>query len=80
MSCTWNKLSDKKTGDKISLSLKLKSVEEKLEKIEERHAYGEINAEVFAKFSAKLKEEQNQILEEFEKYEFELSNPKEYQL
>ena len=64
-----------RTDLKKSATTKLTEIESKLEKLEERHAFGEINLEVFNKYSGKLTEEKNKISDELEKLTGKLSNP-----
>ena len=62
---------------KKSLACKLTELNTKLEKLEERHAFGEINMEVYNKFTAKLLEEKTTISDELKKLTIKLSNPEE---
>jgi site-specific DNA recombinase len=77
LTITWNSLTEDKRGEKITYNLKLKEIDEKLNKLEERHAFGEINAEIYSKFSEPLKKEKGEISEAILEYDFELSNHKE---
>jgi DNA invertase Pin-like site-specific DNA recombinase/uncharacterized coiled-coil protein SlyX len=62
---------------KKALAGKLTEVNTKLEKLEERHAFGEINLDVYNKYTAKLLEEKASLTDELEKLTIKLSNPKE---
>jgi hypothetical protein len=62
---------------KKALAGKLTEVNTKLEKLEERHAFGEINVDVYSKYTTKLLEEKESISSELEKLTIKLSNPKE---
>jgi site-specific DNA recombinase len=77
LTLTWNSLTEDKRGEKITYNLKLKEIDEKLNKLEERYAFGEINSEIYSKFSEPLKKEKGEISEAILEYDFELSNHKE---
>lgn len=62
---------------KRSLSKQIKDVESKIEKLEERHALGEVSLDIYLKFSSKYVEEKNTLIQELEKLNGKLSNPKE---
>ena len=62
---------------KKTITGKLTELNTKLEKLEERHAFGEINMEVYNKFTAKLLLEKDSLTAELEKLTIKLSNPKE---
>ncbi|EDP97013.1 serine type site-specific recombinase [Kordia algicida OT-1] len=55
------------------LKYNLKATKEKIEKVEERFVYGEINMELYNKFINKLKSEEAEILKEIEKSGIEKS-------
>lgn len=55
------------------LKYNLKSIKDKLEKVEERFVYGEINMELYTKFSKKLKLEEEAILKEIQNNSIEKS-------
>ncbi len=74
---TWNMLHENQAGNKISLVKKLNAIKEKMETLEERHAFGEIDKDVFNKFYGKLKLEAKQMEEEMEEHHSKLSNPEE---
>jgi site-specific DNA recombinase len=74
---TWDNLTEDTSDLKRSYSLKMREVESKIEKIEERHAFGEIGSEIYNKFQAKLLTEKKELLDELEKLGLQLSNPKE---
>jgi site-specific DNA recombinase len=56
---------------------KISDLKDKLEKVEDRFAVGEIDRLIYDKASGKLKAEIRQISEELEKSNFKLSNPSE---
>ena len=56
---------------------KLSDLKDKLEKVDDRFAVGEIDRPIYEKASGKLKAEIKQISEELEKSNFSLSNPSE---
>lgn len=74
---TWNTLKENHVGDKISQVKRLKAVEDKIQKIEERFAFGDIDKELFNKFHGNLKAEADSINKELKGNHFNLSNPEE---
>lgn len=56
----------------------LLEVENKIEKLEERYAYGEITKDLYEKFISKLKGEAVEISEKLAEVDFQLSNLEEY--
>jgi site-specific DNA recombinase len=72
---TWENLTESSTDLKKSLSLKINEIEAKIEKVEERHALGEIGPEIYFKFSSKLIEERKGLLDELALLADQLSNP-----
>ena len=60
------------------LKYNLKAITEKLEKVEERFVYGEINMELYTKFSEKLKLEKEQVLNEIKNSSIEKSKLDSY--
>lgn len=74
---TWENLTENRTGEKKSLSLKLNSLEEEFFYLRKRHAIGKVNMEVYEEFSKKMIEDKQAILDELDKLDQELSNPKE---
>jgi site-specific DNA recombinase len=73
---TWNNLTENRSDLKKSIALKINEIEEKIGTLEERHAYGEIGLDIYAKFSSKLLEEKKKFLEELASLSEQLSNPK----
>ena len=55
----------------------LAAIESKLSKVEERFAFGEIDATIFEKVGGKLKDEKR-LIERIERRRKHLSNPKEF--
>jgi site-specific DNA recombinase len=76
---TWENLTNKdNTADlKKSLSIQLNEVNENLENLEERHALGKINEDIFLKYYNKYLEEKKGLEEQLEKLSQKLSNPNE---
>ena len=72
---TWDNLTESNTDFKKSLSHNIKEVDDNLENLEERHAFGKINEEVFFKFYNKLIAEKKALAEQYEKLSQKLSNP-----
>lgn len=64
-------------NDSESMIAKLSDLKDKLEKVGDRFAVGEIDRLIYEKASGKLKVEIKQISEELEKSNFSLSNPSE---
>jgi len=77
LTAIWEAAVSDSKGEKISLAMRLKELDSKLSVLEERFAFGEINRDVFEKFSAKLIEEKRGLETELGKISFELSNPQE---
>ena len=71
----WENSLDDYSDLKKSINTKITEINTKLEKLEERHAFGEINMDVFNKYSAKLIEEKTNISGELEKLTGKISNP-----
>ncbi len=74
---TWNNLMNASANDSESMIAKLSDLKDKLEKVGDRFAVGEIDRLIYEKASGKLKVEIKQISEELEKSNFSLSNPSE---
>lgn len=74
---TFNNLMDSNAGEQRSIIAKLSELKDKLEKVEDRFAIGEIDRSIFERASAKLKAEIKQISEELEKSSLGISNPAE---
>ncbi len=74
---TWNNLVNSSTSDSKSMIAKISDLKDRLEKVEDRFAVGEIDRLIYEKASGKLKAEIKQISEELEKSNFNLSNPSE---
>jgi site-specific DNA recombinase len=74
---TFNNLMDSNAGEQRSMVAKLSELKDKLEKVEDRFAIGEIDRSIFERASAKLKAEIKQISEELEKSSLGISNPSE---
>lgn len=72
---TWDNLNEGSKNEKVSLSHSLNFVNEKLETLERRHAFGEINAMIFDKFSKELYEQKKEISEALQNLSENLSNP-----
>lgn len=68
-------LKDSGKENKANLEQNLRSLNAKLEKLEERFAYGEIDGEIFGKVSGKLKLEIQSAKDELKGSGIELSNP-----
>jgi site-specific DNA recombinase len=65
--------SGKLNSDDLKKNLGL--LEVKLQKLEERFAFGEIDRELFEKAGGKLKQEIQSVRDELDKSRFQLSNP-----
>ncbi|MFI5151652.1 MAG: recombinase family protein, partial [Bacteroidia bacterium] len=74
---TWDNLTESSADEKRSLSAKMNELDAKLEKLEERHAYGEIGADIYSKFSIKLLGEKKDLSDNLEGLTLQLSNPRE---
>lgn len=74
---TWDNLTETNTGEKKALSLKLNEVEEEFYNLRKRHAIGKVTLDIYEEFSEEMKVRKKKLLEEFEKLDQKLSNPKE---
>ncbi len=74
---TWDNLTESNTGEKKALSLKLNEVEEEYYNLRKRHAIGKVTMDIYEEFSEEMKARKKKLLEEFEKLDQKLSNPKE---
>ncbi len=72
---TYENLTEANVNEKASMNAKLGELKGKLEKVEERFAYGEIDRGIYDKIGEKLKEEIRLIEGEIEKSHFTTSNP-----
>ncbi|MBK6984345.1 MAG: recombinase family protein [Bacteroidetes bacterium] len=52
---TWDLFNDNKVGEKISLAKKKKDIEDKIYSLEKRHALGDIDRDIFTKFTQNLR-------------------------
>jgi site-specific DNA recombinase len=68
-------LNDSGKEDRLSMQQSLSTRNAKLEKLEERFAFGEIDREIFEKVGGKLKQEIKSVNDGFKGSEIELSNP-----
>lgn len=74
---TWENLTENNSGEKKALSNKLNEVEEGLYSLRKRHAIGTVNLDVYEQFSNEMTAQKKAILEQLEKIDQKLSNPKE---
>ena len=74
---TWENLNETNSSHKKSLSLKLNELDNNLHEMEKNHALGRVRMDIFEKYSAELIEEKAKLVEEYEKLDKKLSNPKE---
>ena len=74
---TWENLTESNTSEKKILSLKLNEVEEGLYNLRKRHAIGTVSLDVYEQFSNEMMTQKETVLEELEKLNQKLSNPKE---
>lgn len=68
-------LNDSGKEDRLSMQQSLSTLNTKLEKLEERFAFGEIDREIFEKVAGKLKQEIKAVNDELKGSGIELSNP-----
>ena len=57
--------------------MKLNEVEEEYYNLRKRHAIGKVTLDIYEEFSEEMKVRKKKLLEEFEKLDQKLSNPKE---
>lgn len=74
---SWESVKESSADLKKSILTKIADVDAKLEKIEERHAFGEISIEIYNKFSAKILDEKKKLTDELDGVAKELSNSEE---
>ncbi|MCC9138721.1 recombinase family protein [Pontibacter silvestris] len=74
MSQVFKKLSQDHEQEEKRLKLQLAELKKKLDALERRYAYGELEREIYAKFSAELKAEMREIEVNLEKLSGPLSN------
>ena len=71
----YDEVIEKSSVNTKEIKTKLTEVKEKIEKIEERFAYGEIDREIYEKISGKLKTEMTELMIQIDKSSLILSNP-----
>jgi site-specific DNA recombinase len=74
---TWENLTESNSSEKKTLSMKLNEVEEGLYNLRKRHAIGTVSLDVYEQFSNEMIIQKEAVLEELEKLNQKLSNPKE---
>jgi site-specific DNA recombinase len=74
---TWVNLNETCSNHKTSLSLRLKELETDLYTMEKNHALGKVREDIFDKYWAELSGHRNDLLEEYEILNKQLSNPEE---
>ena len=74
---TWENITESNTSEKKALSLKLNEVEEGLYNLRKRHAIGTVSLDVYEQFSNEMGSQKEAVLEQLEKLNQKLSNPKE---
>jgi DNA invertase Pin-like site-specific DNA recombinase len=75
---TFNDLNKDNIENKRLLEAQAKEIQKKLDGIEERYVLGEINKELYDKYSDRFKSELNDVLEKLNAFDFNLSNLSEY--
>lgn len=75
MQYTYENLTQQQRESERILTAKLVELQSKIETMEEKHAIGEINRTVFDKFSAKYRDQMEEIREEIGKTNKKTSNP-----
>ena len=74
---TWENLSESHSSEKKALSLKLKELEEEFYALRKRHALGTVDLAIYHEFSAEISQRKEALLQEQEKLDQRISNPKE---
>ncbi len=74
---TWNLLNENKVGDKISIAKKKNAVQEKIDTLEKRLAFGDIDRNIYDKFYPGLASQLQEFDKELQEHDLNLSNPKE---
>lgn len=77
MQYTYHNLTDANSGEKRVIATKLGEVKEKLAKVEERFACGEIERDVYANVSGKLRTEMDNFVKAMQSVAQNFSNPDE---
>ncbi len=75
---TYYKLTEESRVEEKRLNTQHTELKKKLDTLERRYAFGEIEKELFVKFSSELKTELLEIEQNLEKYAPALSNPKDF--
>lgn len=74
---TWENLIESNAELRKTLSTKITELESKIDKLEERHAFGEISSDVYTKFTSRLVEEKTAVSDQLEKITQKISNPQQ---
>jgi site-specific DNA recombinase len=75
---TFFQMNESNREDAKLIKGQLQEMESKIEKLEERYAYGEITRDMYDKFASKLKGEKAEIAERVAEIDFQLSNLEDY--
>ncbi len=75
---TFNILTKSDKEDSKLLKQRLTELNDKLEKVEERFAYGEIDKQIFDKIAIKLKEQKGVLEKQLDNCHLKLSNPEKF--
>ena len=75
---TFDGLNQERSKTLVALNAKLKESEEKIDRLQERFAFGHIPSDVYSKFIAPCNEEKRNIESEIEKVNCQLSNAAKY--
>jgi site-specific DNA recombinase len=75
---TFFQMNESNREDAKLIKGQLQELESKIEKLEERYAYGEITRDMYDKFASKLKGERAEISERVAEIDFQLSNLEDY--
>lgn len=74
----FEKMNEGNIQSNLQMKRQLNDVNAKLDKLEEKFIFGDIDQELYEKFNSRLKQEKTEILQKMSDTDFELSNPKKY--
>jgi DNA invertase Pin-like site-specific DNA recombinase len=75
---TFYELTESNRENEKQYKTQISEIDKKLEKLEERFAFGDIDRDLYHKFTGRLQEEKSEIRQEMEKSDFDLSNLPKY--
>lgn len=74
---TWENLTDQSSGEKKALTMQLNQLDEEFYNLRKRHALGKVVEEIYHEFATEMEASKKKILDQVQKLNQRLSNPKE---